>query len=175
MVSHGNYFINYSSSTLFSSLGSTNVTATSLAHRRGDDPPPGSPSDFISYSTGQLCVRNTLCEQGSLSLGARAIFSWNQLYHRLWIVSIFILHLYTSYLLLWEDWGLFHIFIPPISLLRNQDFKSDILSLVRPHSRRGFSMFEPVVWSHSGLGFSYYLFPCRLIKRTGILQALDFV
>ena len=56
------------------------VTAIPLAYRRGDGLFPGSPSDFISHLTGRLCVRNkfTLGEQGSLSLGARAHFTWSQ-------------------------------------------------------------------------------------------------
>ena len=53
------------------------VTVISLARRRGDGLFPDSHSDFVSHSTGRLCVRNklTLREQGSLSLGARAHFT----------------------------------------------------------------------------------------------------
>ena len=36
------------------------VTAISLARRRGDGLSPGSHTDFISHSTGQLCVRDKL-------------------------------------------------------------------------------------------------------------------
>ena len=55
------------------------VTKISLARKRGDGLSPGSLLDFISHSTGRLCVRNTLTlkERGSLSLGVRALFTWS--------------------------------------------------------------------------------------------------
>ena len=94
----------YSSSTLFSSLGSTDGHTISLVRRRKDDQSPGSHSDFVSHSTGRLCVRNKLTLwEGALSLGATVLSSFGAgRYHRLLFVIIFRLHSYTSVYSFWR-------------------------------------------------------------------------
>ena len=91
------------------------VTAISLARRRRDGLSPGSPSDSISYSTGQLRVRTklTLREQGSFSRSQSSLFIWSLAVPSSLIVSIFRLYTFTSYRLLSKDWGLFQILVLP--------------------------------------------------------------
>ena len=81
------------------------VIVISLARRRGDGLSLGSPSDFISHSTGRLCVRN------KLTLRERSFFSWSQAVPSTLIVSTFRLYSFASYRLLSEDWGLFQILV----------------------------------------------------------------
>ena len=131
------------------------VTAISLAHRRGYGLSLGSPSDFISHSTGQLCVRNTLTlrERGSLSQSQGSLhlepggtidfysFRYLDCIHLRLINPYRRIEAYFRFLSL------------PSRLPRNRDFKPDILSLVRSQSRWGFSMFES---------------PCQIKQQTEI-------
>ena len=143
MVSHDNRFFIYFKLSLGSTYGHCNFSSAQTGRR---------PSSQQFLKLHLTLNWPALCEEYAHPLGAGLSLSepapsslGTRRYHWLLIVSIFSLYLYTSYLLLLEDWGLFHIFIPPISLLRNRDFKSDILSLVRSRSRQGFSMFDPFV------------------------------
>ena len=95
----------------------------------------------------------TLKEQGSLSLGARALFSWSRAVPSTFI-SIFRLNSFTSNRLLSEDWSLFQIFSPSCLVYRGiETFKSDILSPVGSRSKRRFNMFES---------------PCQITQQTGV-------
>ena len=119
------------------------VTAISLARKRGEDQSPGSHTDFVSHSTGQL-VWGISSPSGSraLSLGARALFSCSRAVPSTFI-SIFRLNSFTSYRLLSVDWGLFQIFSPSRLVYRGiETVKSDILSPFRSRRKQGFSMFE---------------------------------
>ena len=79
------------------------VTIIFLARRQGDILSSGSPSDFISHSTGRLYVRNklTLWEQGSLSR-SQALLSWSQAVPSTFICYNIRLHSYTFVYSCWR-------------------------------------------------------------------------
>ena len=129
------------------------VLAISLARMRGDGLSPGSLTDFISHSTGRLCVRN------KLTLKKQSSFSWSQSsLHLEWGCTIDFYSLrYLDCILrpLSTSVGglrLISDFHPSISLLRNQDSKSDIHHLV---------------CSHCTLGLQVCLNPCLITQQTG--------
>ena len=163
MVTHSNQFVTYLIElNIFVKSGILMVTAISLARRRRDGLSPGSPSDSISYSTGQLRVRTklTLREQGSFSRSQSSLFIWSLAVPSSLIVSIFRLYTFTSYRLLSKDWGLFQILVLPS---RCRGIKTlDLIPIPLPAHTAGWndSNLSPLVWSQSKLGFSHYLSPC---------------
>ena len=91
------------------------VTAISLARRREDGQSLGSHSDFVSHSTGRLCVRNklTLWEQGSFARSQGSLFIWSQAVPLTFICYNIILHSYTSDNSCWRIEAYFKFLFPP--------------------------------------------------------------
>ena len=156
MVSHNNHFVNYSSSTSFSSLGSTGGQCDFSSAQAGRRP-------ISRQSLGLYLALNWpgLREEYAHPLGAGLSFPEPGLsshgarrYHRLLFVSIFRLCLFTSYWLLSKDLRLVSNFRFSIFFSRNRDSSSDNHSLAHLHNRLEWQVcLNSLVWSHSRLGF----------------------
>ena len=154
------------------------VTAISLARWQRDDLSPGSPSYFISHSTGWLCVKNTL------TLWEHGSFSWRQgslllepggtidFYSYRYLDCIRIPLIYSC----WRIVACFRFLSLPSHFLGIGTLNVVYFPLWDYTIDGDPVCLNSYVWSHNRLRLSCYSSPCRLVKRIGILQeALDFV
>ena len=131
------------------------VTLISLVCKRGVGLTPCSPTDFVSHSTGRLCVRNKpiLGELGSFFRSQSSLLlepgGTIDLFLFQYLDCIRLPLIYSCQRI---ETSFRFLYLPSL-LPRNRDFKPNILFLVRSHSRRGFSMFEPRCLITQQVGF----------------------